>query len=107
MAFLSFFLVLFYSNLTYDDRLLETIVNLLACFSSHCTTPEKKKASPPITFTLSGRIIGSLRSTLSSLARNFALHRLSNRKYLRPFRKLSFPTSGWYTDGHQQRTVIG
>lgn len=29
--------------LTYDDRLLETIFNLLACFSSHCTTSEKKK----------------------------------------------------------------
>ena len=33
--------------------------------------------------------------------------RLSNRQYLRPLRKRGFPTSDWYTDGHQQRTVIG
>ena len=33
--------------------------------------------------------------------------RLSYRQYLRPLRKRGFPTSDWYTDGHQQRTVIG
>ena len=36
-------------------------------------TPAETASSPSITFTLSGQMIGSLRSTPSSLARNFAL----------------------------------
>ena len=64
-------------------------------------TPEERPSLLPITFALSGRMIGSLLSTLTSLVGSFApeLTFLSTIN-LRLFRKLSFSNSCWYTNGH-------